>query len=387
MSIADPKRIRRAGVSVRRVVTAVAVFAASFAVLPRQICGIDASGWWSGEGRAVMPLARAVADSGSRGTTLAEFNTGSERFDAEWAYVTCTMTVLGLGQVIRNEGNHREDLLPGIHGCLDYLANAASREFGTTAWGEDGASVSDSENGHAYLGYWNLALGMHRLLEPDSEFSSLHDQLTETLARRLSGKPIWQFQTYPGEVYPADIAAVIGSLALHTRATGQVHPEVSVALESFRRFAVDSSTGLVYQALADRTGKPLDHPRGSGTALSVYFLSFADPALSLELHDAVRTRLNRSLLGFGAVREYPKAVKGGYGDIDSGPVLLGLSVSATGFAISGARLHGDRNMFIRLYRTAFLFGAPIRKANYERWLTGGRLGDAILLSMLTARGV
>lgn len=371
----------------RRALTAAFVFAASLAVLPRLWCGIDASSWWTGDERAVLPLARAVADSGSTGTSAANFKTGSDRFDAEWAYVTCTMTVLGLGQVILDQSQYRDELLPGIHGCLTYLGDPSSRRFGTGAWGEDGANAPDSKNAHAYLGYWNLALGLHRLLEPESDFSRQHDRLSEILSRRVAEHAIWQLQTYPGEVYPPDIAAVIGSLGLHSRATKKPHPEIREALEAFRKYAIDADTGLVIQSLSSSAGNALDYPRGSGTALSAYFLSFADQELSRDLHNAIRKHLSRSMLGFGAICEYPSTVTGGYGDIDSGPVLFGIGVSATGFAISGARLHDDRNMYTRLFRTAYLFGAPLRIAGRQRWLTGGQLGQAILLTMLTARGV
>ena len=39
--------------------------------------------------------------------------------------------------------------------------------------------------GHAYLGYVNLALGMMRLVDPETPHARLHDRLTEALARRL----------------------------------------------------------------------------------------------------------------------------------------------------------------------------------------------------------
>jgi hypothetical protein len=66
-------------------------------------------------------------------------------------------------------------------------------------------------------------------------------------------------------------------------------------------------------------------------------------------------------------------------------VVLGVGVSATGFTLGGARIHGDRALYTQLYRTADLFGAPHRSGNGRRFVSGGPLGDAILLAMLTAR--
>lgn len=117
-----------------------------------------------------------------------------------------------------------------------------------------------------------------------------------------------------------------------------------------------------------------------GTAFAAYSLSFSNPALSRDLYASLD---HRRLAGFDGVREYPAGVRG-WGDIDSGPVLFGVGVSATGFALAGARLHGDEASWRRSWRTATLFGLPIPARGGRWYLTGGALGKAILLAMLTA---
>jgi hypothetical protein len=74
----------------------------------------------------------------------------------------------------------------------------------------------------------------------------------------------------------------------------------------------------------------------------------------------------------------------GRADIDSGPVVFGFGVSATGFAIGASRANDDRDAFAALYATAHLFGAPFDEAGARTFATGGPLGDAILFAMLTA---
>jgi hypothetical protein len=95
------------------------------------------------------------------------------------------------------------------------------------------------------------------------------------------------------------------------------------------------------------------------------------------------------VLGFGGIREHPPGTIGGSGDIDSGPVPLGGSVSATGFGIAAARIAGDRNATLALSRTAWLFGVPVDRAADDgaaarAWLSGGPLASALLVAMLTA---
>src|SRR5437868_15487884 len=101
------------------------------------------------------------------------------------------------------------------------------------------------------------------------------------------------------------------------------------------------------------TGAAHDAPRGSGTALAAYFAGFADRALGRELAEGTRRQL-ATHFGFSAIREYASGFDG-VGDVDSGPVVLGVGVSATGFALAAMRALGDEDAFTELYRTVALF--------------------------------
>ena len=89
------------------------------------------------------------------------------------------------------------------------------------------------------------------------------------------------------------------------------------------------------------------------------------------------------MFGFGAIREYA-AGHTGVGDVDSGPVVLGVSVAATGFALAPARAMGRGDMFTRLYRTTDLFGLPITRDGRRRFAVGGPIGNALLFAFLTS---
>jgi hypothetical protein len=190
--------------------------------------------------------------------------------------------------------------------------------------------------------------------------------------------------TYPGEAYPVDNCAVVGSLGLHARVTGRGHPELVKAwVEQVRAHHLDPESGLLVQAVDVLNGRAVDAPRGSGTSLGLYFLSFADDALAQDMYRGLRRSLGRTFLGFGAVREYP-AGSSGAGDIDSGPIIFGFGLSPTGFALAGSLMYEDRAYFRRLIASAYLAGAPLRRGERLEFVTGGPLGNAILLAMLTA---
>ena len=340
-------------------------------------------GLYEGDQAAQAAQADAVA-AWAEGFAGAQADSpGSAFFDAEWSFGTCTMVVMGLGQVVLEHPELKERYLPGMEACLDWLMLPESRAFGSAKWDGDGLERPGLEAEHAYLGYLDLALGMHRMFEPESRYARAHDVLSAALAARLAA-PIHRFRTYPRESYPVDQAVCAGAVGLHGLATGTDHSERLADWEArFRDAAVDSETGWLYQRLDSEDGFPSDRPRGSGTALAAYALLYAAPDLSAELYVALAERGLRAPLGLGVLREYPPGIHG-RGDIDSGPVILGFGVSATGFAMAGARAHGDARAYRRIGRTAALFGLPGRRHGGRWYWAGGAIGNAIMLAMHSA---
>lgn len=368
----------------RFVITAACVIALS-AVLPRALVGRDADALFDGDAAAQDALARTVAAYVADDTLAGAFHTGSSRFDGEWALVTSQMAALGLSQVILGHRSLRARYLPPLRASVEHLLRPETFAFGTSAWGAPALDSLDQDHGHAYLGYVALAIGALREVEPATPHADLHDRIVDALVRRLERSPAGVIETYPGEAYPCDLAAVVGAIGQHARLTGADHRALLSRMASvYRTRWTDPASRYLVQSVVPATGAWASPPRGSGTALSAYFLSFADPSLSRELGAAVARSGTRTLVGFGGVREYPTGAVG-QGDIDSGPVVLGVSVSATGFALGPAMQLRDRERFHALYRTAALFGVPVSRGGGRAFVAGGPIGHSILLAMLTAR--
>lgn len=380
----------RGAALVRVVLTLIAVISASI-VAPRALCGRRADAAFDGLPDEVLPLSRTVTEYVDAGVMPDAFHTGSARFDGEWAYGTLVMSVLGLSQVaLARPPEERGAFVVTLRRATTQLLDPRVRAFGTVAWGNDAMAELPGGRGHAYLGYAALAVSLARLVDPELPVRAQHDALIAALARRLDEAPHGVFETYPGESYPPDVAMAIGAVALHARigsdpgrgARARAHAHAHAHATKLVTRYVDPSSGLLVQSVSAETGASRDAPRGSGTALAAYALSFADADASRALGAAL-ARSTTGVLGFGAVREHAPG-QPGHGDIDSGPVVLGVSVSATGFALASARLARDRAWFTSLHRTAHLFGVPVRTGERARYLTGGPLGNAILLAMITA---
>lgn len=327
-------------------------------------------------------LARTVLEGvlAQKGPTA--YTTRNLRFDGQSTVAIHQMALLGLGQIVLAHPEKRDAYLPAMRAAAAHLADPATIAYAEEAY-DDRSQAFDE--GHAYLGYVNLGLSMLRLIEPDNAQAKLNDRLTDTLARRIAASKNGMIETYPGETWPPDVAAVIGSIGLHARATHADREEfLADWVRKFEPCAVHKLSGLLVQRFKSGTCEPADAPRGSGTAVATYFLSFATPAFAKRLYDAMSRELMVHVLGFGGISEYAPGFDG-KGDLDAGPILFGVSVGGTGFALGAAKTQSDRDGFRALYRSTSLFGVPTSIDGRTAFAMGGQLGNALLLAMLTAR--
>lgn len=376
---------RRAGL-LASALAAAAALGALWGV-PRHLVGGDADRWYRGDptlqqGLAAELIAFEARDDARRGPS----SPAQGRFEGEWALVTHQMIALGLGQLCLAHPEWKPLYTKVITSAAQKSFLPVMRDFGTRAWrGEDALASLSSSHGHAYLAYPALAIGMARLLDPsfDPALAAQHDALIAAYERRLLASPTGLIETYPNEAYPTDVAAVAAAIAMHGRATGKDHTRVIAhwALK-VKTVHIDPASGLVIQRMGAADARPHDAPRGSGTGLAAYFAGFADRRVAALLTEGL-LRHESTLLGFGAVREYATGHHG-LGDVDSGPVVLGVSVAATGFALAPARAFGHQDAFTRIYRTTDLFGVSVSGGGGARFATGGPIGNALLLALLTS---
>lgn len=328
-------------------------------------------------------LANGVADW-VEDVSLDDFSTGSVGFDREWHFGTWQMAALGFAQHAQAHPEARAEDLRRMEVCIDHLLGEEGRAFDRRSWGQDPVEALTGTGHVAWLGYTNLALSAHRALVPDSRYAALNDKISDALAAGLALAPNTLPETYPGERYPVDTAAAAASVGLHDRATGRDH---HAALAAWTKGIRERWTvsGLLVQSIRP-DGTPLDQPRGSGTFLASWFVSWWDPALARDLYVGGRDVLYQPLGFASAMREYLPDVDGRV-DIDSGPIIAGLGVSSTGFAIGAARASGDLATAAELTRLAEIVGRPYDVGDARHWATGADLGgaplaDAILFAML-----
>jgi hypothetical protein len=191
---------------------------------------------------------------------------------------------------------------------------------------------------------------------------------------------------YPGQAWPVDSTVAVASLRLHdhllpARFTATVGRWLAAARER-----LDPATGLLPHRAEVRTGRPLEGARGTSQSVIARFLVDIDPAFARDQYLRFRAAFVRSPLGLGpAVREYPDGSVG-EGDVDSGPLVLGVSVSATVVTLGAAQVQADRRLAGALANYGELAGAPVMTPWTKRYAFGLLpIGDAFLAWAKTAR--
>src|SRR5215207_3377786 len=164
---------------------------------------------------------------------------------------------------------------------------------------------------------------------------------------------------YPGQAWPVDSTVAMASLRLHdTLLPARFGGTVERWLREVRE-RLDPRTGLLPHRVDPNTGEPVEGARGSSQSVIHRFLIDVDPSFARDQYLRFRNRYVVSPLGLGpAVREYPDGLDGP-ADVDSGPLPLGVSLSATVVAIGAAQVHGDAPLAAAMASYGELAGMPV----------------------------
>lgn len=308
-----------------------------------------------------------------------------ERFRGEWAIGTYSMLVAALTNLSQLHPETRADNLPVIEGLIEAALAPPLRAFDTTAWGGDALTTLDTAQGHAgYLGHIAFMLGAHRFAGGDARHAPRLRAIADALSRRVAAAKASAhcIETYPGERYVMDNVVVMAALVNADRLLGTGTAAVQSWLGEARGRLVDPRTGLLAFEVGPG-GDRLQGGRGSGAGWDSFYLPFVDPSLADSQWSCLRDKLVARRVGFTGVLEFPPGVTG-HADVDSGPVILGLSMSGTGFAVAGARHAKDAALVSELLCTAELAGCTIQWNGRRRYLFAPLVGEAIMLAMKSA---
>ncbi|MEM8862507.1 MAG: hypothetical protein AAGD96_29695, partial [Chloroflexota bacterium] len=189
-------------------------------------------------------------------------------------------------------------------------------------------------------------------------------------------------ESYAGQVWPVDTFPAMVSLKAFETIIGDNKYEhlLNQWLEDIQQ-TIDPQTGLI----PHRTAPFQDTGRATSQTLILWFLADLDPALGSTYYRSFREQFVTHRLGIPAVREFPLG-DNRPGDIDSGPLITGISLSATVVMLGTARVYGDEALATAIFQEGESGGWPLQVGD-KRFYAFGVLpiGEAFLLWAQTAR--
>lgn len=255
--------------------------------------------------------------------------------------------------------------------------------------------LADDQGQGTWLGSLDLALGAWRLVGGDDRYEGLHQHLSQILLADLQAKEGAPISSYPGFTWTMDTIPVL--LALHLRDRVAPLPGTRAAIDAHLAWMdthVEPTTGLPWSGLT-RSGEPADGPRGCDLGLRIALLAELDPLRAQAMYQKFVQHFARDSSGFPGFAEWPSEVQRP-ADIDSGPILFGVGLSATGLGLGAARAVGDLERWQPMDRALAslptvlpLMGALLGKGlgptplDPAQYLTGFLYGDAAVLWSVT----
>ncbi|GAA3239339.1 hypothetical protein [Dactylosporangium siamense] len=241
-----------------------------------------------------------------------------------------------------------------------------------------------------YRGWSNWLLGGvlslqpagHR--DPGEERRFAEDSAALGAAFDASASPF--LTAYPGQAWPVDSTVAVASLRLHDALLPARYAATVQRWLGGVRDRLDPRTGLMPHRVSAETGEPAEVARATSQSIIHRFLPDIDPAFAREQYLRFRDRYVVRPLGLGpAVREYPDGMDGP-ADVDSGPLPLGVSLSATVVTIGAAQVNHDDALAGALASYGEFAGVPLSTPWTKRYAFGLLpVGDAFLAWSKTAR--
>jgi hypothetical protein len=204
------------------------------------------------------------------------------------------------------------------------------------------------------------------------------DRQSEQIARAFDASETPFLSAQPDRAWPVDSVVAIASLRMHDRVRP---PRYQATIERWLtrvKTRLDPKTGLIPHRVDPRDGHPLETARGSSQSMLLRFLAEIDPTWAAQQYAIFREKLVVTRMGLPGVREYPEGVTGA-ADVESGPLVLGVSASATVVARGTAAVLRDPELGDALADTMEMFGMPLRLGGEKRYVLGVLpVGDAVI---------
>ena len=176
--------------------------------------------------------------------------------------------------------------------------------------------------------------------------------------------------SYHGSCWPCDTLPAVHAMSTYDRLTNESRYKSTIeSWVSQCRERLEPNTNLIPHTSASVDGAPSSGARATSQVIILRFLPDIDPKFAKEQYTGFRNRFTSTFAGIPAIREYPSGVSG-HGDVDSGPLIFGHSLSATVLSIGIAQQYGDQELADAIARSGEVVGLPWTSRGKKRYAAG-----------------
>jgi hypothetical protein len=300
----------------------------------------------------VRYLSRKLGEIDLKGPPIITDGWHTNIAEAEWPFLACVYFGHACLNLAEAAPQLRTELLPEVRWVLHALQQPRLSGFVKEHFSEPfpkgthtTAALPSVEKSAVFVHGHFLYLGMrYQQISGDQRLAPVIRQVATALARDLNASPHGMLKSYSTMWWLTDNFAAY----------------------------VDAEKQQILQG-----------PRGISLMYGLHYLKEFAPEFAAEQYALVRKQFYRSLLGMGAMMEFP-AGEGGHADIDSGPVVFGLGPSASGFGIGAAAVMQDWRTVDELLRSLSIIGLPAVEGDGLHYASMPMVGQAVILFGKTA---
>lgn len=228
--------------------------------------------------------------------------------------------------------------------------------------------------GAFYRGWSNYVLGQKlKAQAPETRASKdiqLFQKNCEAISEALKSSQSPYLESYLGQKWPADGIIAASNLKLHDEVfESPIYEGQLRAWTKKVKLNLDPRTGLIPHSLDAESDEIIEGARGCSQSLILNFIHEIDPVFSNDQFLKYKEHFLDYRMKMPGIREYPKGIKG-FGDVDSGPVILGIGGAASIVGQRTMAKYKDWATFMGLRNCIEAFGLGMTFGNKKRYLFG-----------------
>jgi len=307
--------------------------------------------------------------------------------NAEWDFMARSFFVWSLANMALREPQTASTLLPIMDRIIDETVRLEKEKgpfFFLMPYAHSAPFRMQPVRSIFLDGEISLMMGLRRLVAERAEYKFQMLERIGVMVERMEKSPVMSVESYPNECWLFCNSIGLAAIRVSDYLDGTNHSGLFKHwVETARARLVEPKTGLLISAYT-LDGDVMDGPEGSSIWIAAHCLSLIDPEFAADQYQRARARLRASLAGFNYAHEWPRECPGS-GDVDSGPILpiLDLSAGSTGLAFVGAATFEDNEYLRGLHASLELGGFPVKSDGRLKYCGSNAVGDAVLLYSMT----